>query len=406
MADPAESFLIARNPDPDSTLPFLLRLPIDGGVLLKARDRWPTTARVYCHPLDEWPADAEIVEQVAIRSCRRRGAAIDLVLDRGEQPLADRLHQTQPRPRQCAADDLLADRAHRPARASRPARPDAPRLRACAADDPHRHARALPLQVHRAPCRARARRAAGRRLRRPRRRAACRRRRAQDPRRLHQVTRRRVAELRAGQSSPRCRRPRSSSRSATARWSTTSTPSPAGCWSRRRACRSATPRSRSSSPTRASSPRNTPTATSPPRSSTTPQSTRRPTNRRDDARRRDRRRPRQHGSACASRCSQRSSARARMRSGACRRHRRPRRRRPGRVVDLVRERCALVLAGNHDRWVTGDLPLDMLPLPPARRASVATQPALRGAARVAGRAAGPLAPRAMSSSGTGARRTR
>ena len=55
---------------------------------------------------------------------------------RAQQPLADRLHQAQPRPRQAAADDLLADRPHRPARASRPARPDAPRLRLDAADDP------------------------------------------------------------------------------------------------------------------------------------------------------------------------------------------------------------------------------------------------------------------------------
>lgn len=81
MPDTA-SFLVARNPDPDSSLPYLLRLPIEGGVLLKARDRWPTTARVYCHALDEWPADAEILEQVDVRICRRRGAAIDLVLDR------------------------------------------------------------------------------------------------------------------------------------------------------------------------------------------------------------------------------------------------------------------------------------------------------------------------------------
>jgi hypothetical protein len=83
MADTTDCFLIARNPDPDSSLPYLLRLPIGGGVLLKARDRWPTTARVYCHPLDEWPANPEIVEEVAVRSCRRRGAAVDLVLDRG-----------------------------------------------------------------------------------------------------------------------------------------------------------------------------------------------------------------------------------------------------------------------------------------------------------------------------------
>jgi len=31
------TFLIARNPDPGSTLPFLLRLPLEGGIELKAK---------------------------------------------------------------------------------------------------------------------------------------------------------------------------------------------------------------------------------------------------------------------------------------------------------------------------------------------------------------------------------
>lgn len=39
---------------------------------------------------------------------------------------------------------------------------------------------------------------------------------------------------------------------------------------------------------------------------------------------------------------------------------------PAEVIDLVRDRCAIVLAGNHDRWVTGQLPLRMLPLPRQR----------------------------------------
>jgi 3',5'-cyclic AMP phosphodiesterase CpdA len=39
---------------------------------------------------------------------------------------------------------------------------------------------------------------------------------------------------------------------------------------------------------------------------------------------------------------------------------------PAEVLDLVRARSALVLAGNHDRWFTGTLPLDMLPLPRER----------------------------------------
>lgn len=76
-------FLVARNPDPDSKLPYLLRLPIDGGLVLKARDTWPRASRVYCSPVDEpWPADADVLEEVVATLCRRRGAAIDLVLDR------------------------------------------------------------------------------------------------------------------------------------------------------------------------------------------------------------------------------------------------------------------------------------------------------------------------------------
>jgi hypothetical protein len=79
-------FVIARNPDGGSSLPFLVRLPLgEHGVVLKVRDTWPRTAKVYCHRADGWPDDAEIVERVAVRSCVRRGAAIDLVLDRGRE---------------------------------------------------------------------------------------------------------------------------------------------------------------------------------------------------------------------------------------------------------------------------------------------------------------------------------
>lgn len=78
-----DNFLVARNPDERSTLPYLLRIPLDGGLALKARETWPRAARVYCHPLEEdWPLAAEIVDEVAVRHCARRGSAIDLVLDR------------------------------------------------------------------------------------------------------------------------------------------------------------------------------------------------------------------------------------------------------------------------------------------------------------------------------------
>jgi hypothetical protein len=76
-------FEVAANPDPDSSLPFLIRLPLpDGELVLKARDSWPRTAKVYCHRAEAWPDQPQILEQVAVRSCRRRGVAIDLVLDR------------------------------------------------------------------------------------------------------------------------------------------------------------------------------------------------------------------------------------------------------------------------------------------------------------------------------------
>jgi hypothetical protein len=81
MAEPDE-FVVARNPDPESALPFLLRIPIVGGVVLKAREPWPATARVYCHRAEGWPHDPDVVESVPVRVCRRRGIAIDLVLDR------------------------------------------------------------------------------------------------------------------------------------------------------------------------------------------------------------------------------------------------------------------------------------------------------------------------------------
>ena len=41
----ARSFVVARNPEAGSRLPYLLRLPLAGGPLvLKARESWPRTA--------------------------------------------------------------------------------------------------------------------------------------------------------------------------------------------------------------------------------------------------------------------------------------------------------------------------------------------------------------------------
>jgi hypothetical protein len=82
----AKTFRVPKNPDAGSTLPFVIDVPLPGGsVILKAKQSWPRTTKVYCHRVDEWPDDAEIVEEVAVRSCVRRGVAVDLVLDRARE---------------------------------------------------------------------------------------------------------------------------------------------------------------------------------------------------------------------------------------------------------------------------------------------------------------------------------
>jgi len=81
--DPSPRFRVARNPDPESRLPYLIWLPIEGGLVLKARETWPRASRVFCaQDATGWDRAAEQLEDVPVLFCRRRGAAIDLVLDR------------------------------------------------------------------------------------------------------------------------------------------------------------------------------------------------------------------------------------------------------------------------------------------------------------------------------------
>ncbi len=79
--------LIARNPDTDSSLPFLLRVPLGDGLVFRTKGTWPRTTALYCHPVgaEEWPDRPELVERVPLRACVRRGAAIDVVADRGRE---------------------------------------------------------------------------------------------------------------------------------------------------------------------------------------------------------------------------------------------------------------------------------------------------------------------------------
>jgi hypothetical protein len=83
---PAATFAVAHNPDPSSKLAYLIRLPLDGGALvLKAAEPWPRTAKVYCHRAEGWPERPDLIEEVPVRACVRRGQAVDLVLDRSRE---------------------------------------------------------------------------------------------------------------------------------------------------------------------------------------------------------------------------------------------------------------------------------------------------------------------------------
>ena len=62
--------LIAANPDPDSRLAYLMRLPLGDGMVFRTSGTWPRTKALYCYPVavDEWPADRDVVERVRLRS--------------------------------------------------------------------------------------------------------------------------------------------------------------------------------------------------------------------------------------------------------------------------------------------------------------------------------------------------
>jgi len=84
--DGGKVFTVAANPDAHSKLPYLIRIPLSSDpIVLKAAQPWPRTAKVYCHRSDEWPEEPQILDEVKVRSCVRRGRAIDLVLDRARE---------------------------------------------------------------------------------------------------------------------------------------------------------------------------------------------------------------------------------------------------------------------------------------------------------------------------------
>ena len=79
--------LIVKNPAADSSLPYLMLVPVAGGLVFRTKGTWPRTSALYCHPVPrtDWPAEPELVEQIPLRACARRGAAIDIVADRSRE---------------------------------------------------------------------------------------------------------------------------------------------------------------------------------------------------------------------------------------------------------------------------------------------------------------------------------
>ena len=75
-------FVVARNPDVESSLPYVLTVPVGRGLVLKASEPWPLSSRVYCHPLEAPLGELDVVQSVGVRMCAWRGSALDLVLDR------------------------------------------------------------------------------------------------------------------------------------------------------------------------------------------------------------------------------------------------------------------------------------------------------------------------------------
>ena len=128
--------LIARNPEPESSLPYLMLVPIGDGLVFRTKGTWPRTAALYCHPVPrtEWPAEPELVEEIPLRACARRGAAIDIVADRSREHRSQLVFTIGPWP----GDGVLAGAAYAQAGPAGRARPGRAGVRRRRAGDPGR----------------------------------------------------------------------------------------------------------------------------------------------------------------------------------------------------------------------------------------------------------------------------
>ena len=80
----ARELLVAVNPNASSSLPFLLLVPYSGGLLFASAGTWPRERSLFCIALPSrcWPRSPDLVDRSRVLACERRGASIDVVLDR------------------------------------------------------------------------------------------------------------------------------------------------------------------------------------------------------------------------------------------------------------------------------------------------------------------------------------
>lgn len=79
--------IIARNPKPDSRLPYIVCLPVPGRgpVVLATSATWPGPKDLFCLELDGWPETAEEVQRVPVQACWQAGQAVHLVVRRRQR---------------------------------------------------------------------------------------------------------------------------------------------------------------------------------------------------------------------------------------------------------------------------------------------------------------------------------
>ncbi|HET6915766.1 MAG TPA: ERCC4 domain-containing protein [Acidimicrobiales bacterium] len=71
-------------------------MPLGDGIVLRTSGTWPRTKTLYCYPVpvEDWPTEPEIVERIPLRSCARRGGAIDLIAARGRENRSQLVYTT------------------------------------------------------------------------------------------------------------------------------------------------------------------------------------------------------------------------------------------------------------------------------------------------------------------------